>query len=152
MILDRRAVSSVISYTLLIGITLALTTGLIFGTGALVEQQREGTARSQVTVIAERLADSVMTADRLARGTEAQPETVVLTRRFPTRIAGTGYKIAVRTGGPGPRIRVDANDLDATATVPLRVDSGLAETRVNGGTIRIVYDPTASPSLEVRNG
>jgi FlaG/FlaF family flagellin (archaellin) len=150
---DRRAVSSVVSYTLLVGITLVLTTGLILGTGSVVEQQRERTAQSQLQIVAERFSDTLTTADRLVRGTETAPDTVALTRRFPARVAGTGYTLAVTTGGSGPRLRIEANDLDATVTVPLRVETDLAETRVNGGTVRVVYDPTASPpQLEVHDG
>lgn len=151
MIADRRAVSSVVSYSLLIAITLLLTTGLLIGTGSLVEQQREGTARSQLQVVAERFSDTVMTADRLVRGTESEPDTVALTRRFPARVAGTGYTIAVTTGGSGPQVRIEAHNLDAVVTVPLRVETNVEPTRINGGTIRVVYNPSAS-RLEVGNG
>ena len=80
MITDRRAVSSVVSYTLLVGITLVLTTGLILGTGSVVEQQRERTAQSQLQIVAERLSDTLTTADRLVRGTETAPDTLFYTR------------------------------------------------------------------------
>lgn len=148
-----RALSSAVTYTTLVAVTFALTAGLVVGSEELVQNQREETALSQLEVVGERLADGLMSADRLARGTDVEPESVVITKRLPARVAGSGYTIEVQPGLDVDRLRLTADEFNATATVEFSVESDLDETSVKGGTLRVVYNTGASPpQLEVHHG
>lgn len=149
----NRAVSSAVTYTTLIAVTFVLTTGLVVGGDALVQDQRQETVRTQLAVTGERLADTLMTADRLARGTEGEPESLALTNRLPERVGGSGYRIAIESGPDQDTLVLEANDVDANVVIHFDVESELEDTRVVGGQLRIVYNTGPTPSqLEVHHG
>lgn len=148
----NRAVSSALSYALVVAITLSLTSGLVLGAEALVDEQRETAVRSQLEVVGQRLASTVATVDRMGQldGTS----TASITREFPRRIAGAQYRIrvvqhpAVADRGT---IYLDSRDLNVNVSVPVRLsDTTLAETRINGGPLRVVYDPSTD-TVRVEN-
>lgn len=144
-----RAVSSALTYGLVVVITVSLTGGLILGADALVNDQREKAVRGQLDVIGQRLASTVETVDRM--GQADGTTTARITREFPRRTAGAQYRIRVVQAGSPDRgtIYVEARDLGVTRRVPVRLSSTtLEETRLNGGPLRVVYD---SGTVRVEN-
>jgi len=144
--IDDRAISSALTYSLVTVITLALTAGLVFGAESLVNDQRERTVQNQLDVVGQRLSSTVMTVDRMGRldGTT----TVGVTREFPQRTAGSQYRIRVSDSPRSDRgtIYVESRDTGMNVSVPFRLSGAEIEpTTVNGGPVRIVYDPTTSP-------
>jgi seryl-tRNA(Sec) selenium transferase len=145
--MDDRAVSTAVSYVLIVSLALLLTTGLVLGTESLIEDQREETIRQQLEVVGQQLAGTVMTVDRFNE-TEAVPQTATVTRQFPERIAGSQYRITVAADSPDDgryTIYLDAVDTNVNVSVPVRAaDTDVRSTRLNGGTVRVAYvDATA---------
>lgn len=149
----ERAVSSAISYTLVVAITLMLTTGLVFGTEALIDDQRKNAAREQVEVVGQQLAATIATVDQFNE-TKAEPDAASVVRRFPARVAGSQYQVAI-TAEDADRgryaVHLETTDFRVNVTVPVRMTyADLGETRVNGGALRVGYDP-GTDSVEVEN-
>lgn len=149
---DDRAVSSAVGYTLMVVIALALTTGLVFGTESMIENQQRTVVRDQLEIIGEELAATVMTVDRFdASATEPEKATVV--RQFPARVAGSQYRVElVENAGTGRvEVRLEAVDVDVSVRVPIRNTTKLRlDNPVNGGTLRVAYD-TGENRIEIRN-
>lgn len=149
---DDRALSSVVAYSLTVVIALALTTGLVFGSEALIDSQREQTAREQVEVVGEQLGGMLSTAGRL-NATDADPETLVVERQLPSRVAGSQYKILVAVSDAGPDdyvVYLETVDFDINVSVSIRLSaSDLQRTRINGGPLRVRYhEPTQELVVE----
>ena len=141
---DRRAVSSSLSYVLVVAITLTLTTGLVVGAEDLVDSQREQVATDQLDVVGQRLAATIMTVDRFG-DVDGNPVSASVTREFPRRIAGSQYRIrTVQDAAAGDRatLYLEATDLDVNVSFSVRAQSAdeIEETRLNGGSLRVVYD------------
>lgn len=147
-----RAVSSALTYGLVVVITVSLTGGLVLGADALVNDQREKAVRGQLDVIGQRLASTVETVDRM--GQADGTTTARITREFPRRTAGAQYRIRVvphAVSADRGTIYVEARDLDVSRRVPVRLsDTTLEGTRLNGGPLRVVYDP-ATDTVRVEN-
>jgi hypothetical protein len=156
--MDRRGVSSAITYALVITITLTLTAGLLFGTESLIQQNREQTAVEQMEVVEQRVATTVETTYRLAESSspDPSPERVRVTRELPDRLAGSQYHIELEDPtGDAARIEVELVEFDAATetTVRLEVEFGdpdFSEASVNGGDIAVVYDP-GDNEVTIRN-
>jgi hypothetical protein len=150
--MDRRGVSSAITYALVVAITLALVAGLLFGTESLIQQNRKQTATEQLEVVEQRVATTIETTYRLAdtSGPDPEPERVRVTRQLPDRLAGSQYHIEIESPtGSAARIEVELVEFDIATetTVRLRVGFGdptITEANVNGGDIAVVYDPGAN--------
>lgn len=147
MIRDRRGVSSALSYALVVMITLTLTAGLLLGTESLVDDQRHGVATDQLDVVGERLAATIMTVDRFT-AVDGSLTMASVTREFPDRVAGSHYRVRTvqDTGSPDrATLYLEARDLDVNVSFSVRAQSAseIEETRVNGGTLRISYDPAS---------
>lgn len=141
---DDRALSSALGYMLTIVIAVALTTGLVLGAEAMIQQERETAVRSQLEIIGEKTAATVMTVDRF-NDTSTEPMNATVTREFPTRAAGSQYRVELVENSDTGRfeVTVESADFDITVRVPLRNESALRlDQPVNGGTISITYDPT----------
>lgn len=142
-----RAVSSAVSYVLLVAIALVLTSALIIGTSTLVENQREQAVEGQLEVVGQQLASTIMSVDRL-NATEAEPTSAAITRRFPRRAAGAQYFVGVIVEDADRgryTLYLDAVDTDVNVTVPVQAaDTEVRQTRVGGGTLRVVYDPATA--------
>jgi Na+-transporting NADH:ubiquinone oxidoreductase subunit NqrC len=142
MIGNERAVSSALSYTLVTVISLSLIAGLVVGSEALVNDQRQRTAQEQVDTVGQRLASTIMAADRMSErdpGAEA-----AIARDLPERVVGAQYLIRVtRSAGRANygSVRVEARETGASAAVPIRLGHATIETtRLSGGPVRVVYD------------
>lgn len=147
---DDRAVSSALSYALIVVIIVSLTGGLVVGADALVVEQREQVAQDQLGVVAERLAASITTVDRMAAVESSSPvDRAAVRRDFPRRIAGSQYRVTVthQTAlGNVVTLTVETRDLDVEVTVRAQVEAALRvrETTVNGGPLLVRYDAATS--------
>lgn len=153
MIADRnRAVTSALTYALVVAIVVTLTGALLFGAESYVTAQRQQAVQDQLDVVGQRLAATLSTADRLTT-TDGAVATTEVTRRFPAVLAGSQYTITVDDVGGGTyRLALTASDLDISSNATVHLDGGttLDETTINGGAVQVVYDPSAD-ELEVRS-
>lgn len=154
--MDRRnrAVTSALTYALVIAIVVTLTGALLIGTETYITQQRQQTVQDQLDIVGQRLAATISTADRLA-ATDGSVSSTGITRHFPSVLAGSRYTIAVEETDPARneyRLHIEARDLDISSDATVRLSDGtdLSETTVNGGSLRVVYD-TSTGTLEVRH-
>lgn len=145
-----RAVSTAMSYALVLGIVTLLLTGVIAGFAPLVENQRAEATHSTLEVLGNDLAGDVGNADHLASATGGDG-TVVLRTRLPDRVGGSPYEIEVTEVDPDSdanryEILVTSPDRETSAAVGLRtttpVDAAATDT-LDGGPVEIVYDGTA---------
>ena len=156
-----RGVSSTVTYTLVIVLTVTLTAGLVIGADELVAGQREQTVQNQLDVIGQRLASSIQTVDQMAA---TDPSTASVTRHFPNRVAGSQYRVIIRQPDPTRQeyvLILESTDADVTTrasvttTVRMAADrsllpSGQTERRIDGGSLRIVYQ-SGGPNLVVQD-
>lgn len=142
-----RAVSTALNYVLSLAIVAVLVGGLFVGMGGFVEDQRQQAVRSELSVVGNRLATDVGTAQRLALAADAQ--TVELAVRLPDRVSGTGYLVDVtRVGSQQYVLVLRAPTVDVSQRVRLRSRVPLRQTTVSGGDLSIRYD-AAADRLEV---
>jgi len=145
---DDRGQAITLNYTLGLGISLLLVTGLIIAGGNFVADQRERAVRTELRVVGQQVATTVASADRLA-ATTGDDATVRLKRSLPRTVAGSTYNIEVvpsvdshlllRSTNPDIEVRVDlANQTDVVGTT------------VGGGTVAVNY--TASEELRLERG
>lgn len=141
---DERGVSTTLTYVLTIAVTTVLISGLVVAAGTVVGDQRERAARNELTVVGERIATELVGADGLVAG-DADAE-MRLRLAHPERVVGTSYTVAVFASDPGPCARypclaLNASDPDETVTVPFVTETPVRPTTVEGGAIRVVYEP-----------
>jgi hypothetical protein len=151
---NRRATSTALGYVLSLGIAAILVSGLLIAGGGLMESQRDQTARTELEVIGQTVADDLASAARLA---DCDSCDLRLRIEVPRRVAGEAYLIRVVEMDADPSVdsyisrlvlSTERSDVSVNATV--RTRRPVAETTVTGGTIVVEYDPAAS-ELEVRN-
>jgi FlaG/FlaF family flagellin (archaellin) len=150
---DERAVSTVVGYTLGVGITVILISGLLISMGTLVEDQREQTVRSELKVVGQKLAASVTAVDRLVTaGTVdgASLQAVNLTHHPPETVAGLTYTITLHDDPSGPALELKTRNPDITATVTMATTTPVSTSSVGSGTVRIEYNGTSS-TLEIQD-
>lgn len=143
---DDRGVSTALAYVLLLAVATLLVSGLLIATGTFVDGQREQTTREGLNIAGQQAAGAIETADRLVQSTEAAPSTLVVEQRLPRQIAGNGYTLVVNVTGSDVTLelspatpRADPSD---TVTIPVSVDTPIAETTVQGGRIEVQYTGT----------
>jgi len=142
---DTRAVSMALNYTMAIGITTILTTGLLISAGSLLESQQERVARQQADEIG---ADLLAHADRLDRindSTESSRTAVQL--EYPSTLAGRSYTVAFenesRFDDVEWTLHIDSAGLSGEAVYPVPENIDVAESSAIGD----------SPTLrQCRNG
>lgn len=143
---SRRAVSSAVTYSFIVVITLTLTGGLVVGTDALIQDQRQEVVTDQLDVVGQRLVATVETADRLS-ATANGPDSLAITRPFPDRLAGSAYRIRVVNDPSATDATVYVETVDGDVSIAVRVRlrsaSGIRETTVAGGETRVRYDPSS---------
>lgn len=145
-----RAVSSVVTYLMVLGIVTVLTTGLFVSMSGFVVTQQEGAIRSELEVVGNQFAADLAAADRLAL-TAGPAGTVQVTSDLPDRVAGTTYEIEIVERADGLyAIVLRSHDPAVTVTVLVRTRTPVETGTVDGGDLRIAYD--GSGSLEVRDG
>lgn len=148
---DDRSVSITVNYALNLAVATLLVTGVLTATGGMVENRRSEAIRTELSVIGERIATDLMAADKLAAAATARPDanpTVAVTLALPDRVAGRPYEVSVETSPA--RIVLASENPDVTVTVSYRHDTGIAETTVRGGDLRVVLNTDPDPNrLEV---
>lgn len=151
---DRRATSTALGYVLSLGIAAVLISGLLIAGGGLMESQRDQTARTELEVIGQTVADDLASAGRLA---DCDSCDLRLRIDVPRRVAGEAYRVRVVEVDADPtvdsytsRFVLSTGRSDVAVNVTVHTSLPVAETSVAGGTIVVEYDPAAS-ELEVRN-
>jgi hypothetical protein len=131
---DTRAVSVAVTHALMIGITALLITGLLIGTGTLLENQQDRTAQQQVDQVG---ADLLSHVDRLDQLNDTG-ETVGTSLRldYPATIGGGPYTLAL-VDGSGPlrtewTLQIEVEAVDRTVHYPIANHTSLTESRARG--------------------
>lgn len=136
---DERGVSFTVSYVLTLGIAIVLITGVILAAGQVVRDQRQETITDQATVGADKVAASVMAADRLVQnGRLASATRVTVGVDLPARLAGEPYTVTLTTASVDPRVVVETEAPAVRAEVPLTNETAIDATTVTGGPVRVV--------------
>ena len=89
-----RGASTALGYVLTLGITLVLVVSLLSAAVSIVETERSRTVNSELSVLGNRLATELTTADSLVRAAD-DPRTVSLTAELPDRVAQGQYRIRI---------------------------------------------------------
>ena len=146
---DRRATSTALGYVLSLGIAAILVSGLIIAGGGLMESQRDQSARIELRVIGQTVADDLASAARLA---DCDSCRVRLRIDVPSRVSGDAYRIEVVDVDPPHvhRLVLTTSRTNTAVNVTVRTVLPLAETTVVGGVLVVEFDPGAG-ELEVRN-
>lgn len=131
---DRRGVSTAVSYTLAIGITVVLVSGLVFTLGGLLDGQNDRATDAELRSVAEGVATEIDKMDRLAARTGSDG-TYATRVDGPGLLAGSSYTVSVdESCADGRCLVVDTGT--RSHSVPLATSS--ASGSVPGGTIWIV--------------
>lgn len=146
---DRRATSTALGYVLSLGIAGILVSGLIIAGGGLMESQRDQSARIELQVIGQTVADDLASAGRLA---DCDSCRVRLRIDVPARVSGEAYRIRIVEVDPPHhyRLALTTGRTNTAANVTVRTTRPIAETTVVGGALIVEFDPVAG-ELEVRN-
>lgn len=143
---SERAVSTVVGYSIGLGVVTLLITGLLVGVGGFIQDQREATTRTELRVIGQQLAADVRVTDTLVRTAGGSPGAVSYRQDLPETTAGGGYTVAVNQSGCECLVLL-SEDPDVRVRVPVTANASLAERRFTGGDVVLEYTGTA---LEVR--
>lgn len=146
---DERAVSTTVGYAISVAVATLLVTGLLVAGGTFLSDHREQTTRSELRVIGEQIAADISAADRLARTENV--EEVVLKRNIPQDVAGGTYTVTLTDVATDPRLVLKTNQPDVTVEVDVVSRTPLVPSKIQGGKIRVFYDPN-TVELEVKNG
>lgn len=139
-----RAVSTALSYALILGIVTLLLTGLTAGFAPLVSNQQVAGTHTTLEVLGNDVASDISSVDRLAvtAGTDG---TVVLRTRLPDRVGGSPYQIEIdETDGERLyEITLRSPEYETSATVRVRtraeIDVDAIDT-LDGGNLEIATD------------
>ena len=143
---DERAVSVTVTYAMNLAIATVLLAGLLTVTGDLVEDHRESAARAELSVVGNRVAADLMSADRLAQAGD-DPE-VRVEAVLPSRVAGSTYTVTINATPGDPHVALSPVDSRLTVTVPFRNATAVRNGTVAGGDLAVVLADDGR--LEVR--
>lgn len=148
---DERAVSITVGYALNLVVAAVLVAGVLTATGGMVEDRRESAVRTELSVLGQRVAADLSSADRLAQVATDDPganPSVSVETTLPRRVAGTHYEVVVGTSPAELVLRSDSPEV--TVTVAYHSATAVRETTVRGGDLRIVLNAEPNPNrLEV---
>ena len=142
---DERAVSVTVSYALNLVVATVLVAGLLTVTGGLVEDRRQSAIQSGLTVVGNRVAADLMSADRLVQAgsnPDVRIETVL-----PNRVAGSHYLLTVNASASDPHLSLRSDDPAVTVNVSFRTTTTVRDGTISGGDLSIVL--VDDGSLEV---
>lgn len=139
-----RAVSTVVSYVLILGIVALLLSTLTAGFAPLVTNQQEDAVRSTLEVLGNDIAGDIESADRLAVRAGGGGA-VELQTDLPTRVGGSQYviEIANPSGESYYEIILLSPDHETRVTVRVRTDTPIdvgAIDVLDGGPLEISGD------------
>jgi hypothetical protein len=146
--MNDRAVSTTISYTLTLTIATLLVTGLVVAGSDFVENRQTEVVREELSVIGQQVASDLAQADRLVRAADSTDPTVEITRTYPKRVAGGSYQITLDQSEE--TVELESVSPDVTVTVNIDTVTTYADSSVDGGRVRVVYNSGGS-QLEVQN-
>lgn len=144
---DDRAVSVTVNYALNLVVATLLIAGLFTATADLVDDRRTEAIDSELTVVGNRLAADLQSADRLAQAGGADA-TVRIETSLPNVVAGTSYAIDVNATAGESWIELRASRSEAPVTVPFTNETAVESGSIGGGDVIVVFDDGA---LEVRS-
>lgn len=132
---DDRAVSIVVNYVIVLTIVALLGSGLFVTATDYVQSQQSSAIRSELRDVGNDLAADLSAADRLARSSTGDG-TVSLHTAPPDRVAGSTYRISIRsTGADRYEIVLRSTDPAVTVTVPFRSRTPVAEGPIQGDSL-----------------
>jgi len=144
-----RGVSTVVGYTLPIGISSILIVGLLVGVGGFVADQRQSTIRDGMQVVGQQVATDLTSADRMVR---VGGEEVRVVRELPPDVVGSSYRIRVQGGAGGAtELVLRTDDPVVQVRVTVRTETAIEANSIGGGDVVIAYD-AANDRLEVLDG
>lgn len=153
--MSDRAVSTVVSYVLVLGIVAILLSALTVSFVPLVANQQGSAVHTTLKVLGNDVAGDVETADRLTAAAGDDGE-VVLRTRLPDRIEGSTYEIEIEQVDDGEEryrgnvtLRSVDHDLSVTVQFRTRAEIELEEDTLDGGTLEIRSD---GERLVIANG
>jgi len=148
---DRRAVSVTITHVLTIGITTILISGLLIGTGTLLDSQKDRATFDEKSTIGDRLATEITAVDQAAQQ-EAEGDVIVRTEH-PRQLSGGQYFVTLYdddgkspddedcTWGPEKCLVFESGQTENPVHVPLTIEASVEDGQtVQGGEIWIHYD------------
>lgn len=146
---DRRAVSVTITHVLTIAITTILISGLLIGTGTLLDNQKDRATYDEKSTIGDRLATEITAVDQAAQRADGDPDpaTVTVQTEHPRRVSGGQYFVTLHddasecdTWDPNQCLVIESGQTNSVE-VPLNVETTLdAPKTVQGGDIWIHYN------------
>lgn len=142
----ERGVSTVVGYTLTLGITTLLISGLLIGASGFIEDQRERAVRSELEVVGQQIAADIETGDRFVGAGNTE---FTISRAIPNNVVGVDYRVeVVSTSQWETYLRLSTENPDITVEVDMVLASELRESTVSGGPIIVTYD---SGEIEVES-
>jgi hypothetical protein len=150
---DERGVSTVLGYSLALGITMVLISGLVISMGSLVENQRERTVRSELDVIGQKLAADITAADRLIVAGEdgaISPPVTSIRHDTPETVAGSTYTITLRDSASEPELVLETREPAVSVTVTMATEKSVSASSASGGSVRVEYVDTDGDSSRDR--
>lgn len=137
-----RAVSTVVTYVLVVGIIALLIAGLITGYGPLVAEQQTAATYSALSVLSQDVVSDIELADRRAR--QANESGVVRTR-LPARVGGQDYFISLEeTATPDQYTLILETVGEQRTTVSIETGTPLTtdpDRPLDGGSLVMTYEP-----------
>lgn len=136
---DDRAVSITVGFVLNLAIASLLLSALLIGGSGMIDRQTRDVTGDELSVTGQQLAEKLLSADRLVRA----GETVDLSIRsdLPTRTAAGSYLIEIEHEDAEGTIELRSTDPVVTTSVRFRSETDVDSATVNGGPVRIAYDP-----------
>lgn len=141
----ERAVSVALTHVLTLAITVILLTGLVVGTGQLLDQQEDRAARDQFSAIGSDVVSQIYAVDRL--GTTGEAVTVTVRPTYSDRVVGASYTVNITDDQDRfpfettHALTVRSDALENPIQYPLATDAALnASTEARGGEVPICLE------------
>jgi hypothetical protein len=141
---DERAVSTVVSHTIALGITSLLVLGLLYAGGAYLDDQRTIAAREGLSTVGSVLSEDVSQLDQMTQ----QGGTTTVRANVPQRVAGRSYEVRLRPAsectepstGTHSCLVLTTSNPDVTEEIPISIDaSNIDFERTDPGQFRLRY-------------
>ncbi len=138
----HRAVSTTLGYVLMLSVASLLVVGLLTAGGGFVADQRETVIRTELEVIGQQLASDIAAADRMVEAEDGDPSAVRIVQQRPSDVSGSTYDVTL-VDDADPHLELRSANPEVSVTVQLTSTTAVSESTVGGGTVAVVYDPSA---------
>lgn len=139
---DTRAASVAITHALTLGITALLITTLLFGTGSMLDEQKERVIRAGLLDVGDSVVTELDQIDRTVSSGDVTSD-VNTTVAYPQRVGGVTYAIRLSVASDGT-VTVHANSTHPNYDISVPTEFGnetvVCEGYKNSGDVRIYYD------------